>query len=246
VPAIAPGDCDWRVARDYAWLIDAGRPVFAWEWLRRSLAYRSAWARGGDAGDFGPVRLEDPALCGLQARPVWSRSAMPSVLRCAVVPMGDDVFDLRRMADLATVVVGQGDVAEHLLLSDGLRVLRLDLVAGSFGAGPMGLRWTLDGVAALAPVLLALRQFVAVSKGGRFSVALHPREARAGRWILMLRVADALASGASQREIAGELFGEGVAGARWRVAAPSWRLRVQRLVAAARRCQGMTPRDWLG
>ena len=50
----------------------------------------------------------------------------------------------------------------------------------------------------------------------------------------MLRVADGLSRGASQRELAEVLLGKGDIGAAWRDDAPSLRLRVQRLVRGAR------------
>jgi hypothetical protein len=50
----------------------------------------------------------------------------------------------------------------------------------------------------------------------------------------LLRAHDALAAGASQREIAACLFDELAAQRRWRVNAPHLRSRVQRLVRAAR------------
>lgn len=50
-----------------------------------------------------------------------------------------------------------------------------------------------------------------------------------------LQFGDALLAGASQQAIARELFGDAIAPSRWRVKSASYRLRVQRLVKAARR-----------
>lgn len=50
----------------------------------------------------------------------------------------------------------------------------------------------------------------------------------------MLRAHDALAAGASQREIAAVLLDEEALAPRWRVEAPSLRSKVQRLVRSAR------------
>jgi hypothetical protein len=61
----------------------------------------------------------------------------------------------------------------------------------------------------------------------------------------MLRVHDALAAGASHREIVEWLFGIDVAAPRWRASAGPWRLRVQRLAAGARRALAMGPAEWL-
>jgi hypothetical protein len=58
--------------------------------------------------------------------------------------------------------------------------------------------------------------------------------AQAARLVRWLRVADALATGASQRAIASALFGPHVGVARWRLEQASVRLQAQRLVRNAR------------
>src|SRR3546814_4810065 len=72
---------------------------------------------------------------------------------------------------------------------------------------------------------------------GRWPARNPPPERRAERWALMLRVHDAVASGASHRAIAECLFDLGEL-PRWRVNAPSWRRRVQRLAEAAGQLAG--------
>lgn len=248
MPASAPdgGFCgggagsrpDWREAGDYAWLLDASRWAFAWEWLRRLDEYRDCW---GDAfarfGLLGPV---DPCLDARVARPLWSASVDRSVLSCVVGGAGDS-FDVAVLGGLASMVGGDG--VEHWLLSDGLRALRVDLRDGTLGAGPAPLRFFVDGLVSGEPALLALRRLSVVARTGRFGGTLFAREPRADRWVLALRVRDALVAGAGQREIAGVLFD--ISPARWRVAAPSFRLRVQRLVALARRSLIAGSAPWL-
>src|SRR3546814_12479779 len=58
---------------------------------------------------------------------------------------------------------------------------------------------------------------------------------RAPRWVLELRTADAIATGATQHEIAQAFFGSAVASERWRKESSPYRSRVQRLVKAAQR-----------
>ncbi|RZL90374.1 MAG: DUF2285 domain-containing protein [Variovorax sp.] len=53
-----------------------------------------------------------------------------------------------------------------------------------------------------------------------------------------------MAAGASQREMAEHLLGLGEL-ARWRVEAPSWRQRVQRLVSAARAASRVPAWRWI-
>jgi len=65
--------------------------------------------------------------------------------------------------------------------------------------------------------------------------ALFPAERRVERLIDVLRVADALSAGASQREIAVVLFGIERVSSDWRTVSDSLRSRVRRLVREARR-----------
>src|SRR3546814_14748798 len=82
--------------------------------------------------------------------------------------------------------------------------------------------------------VVALARLIALAREGRWHRSHFPAERRARRWSQVLRVHDALLSGASQRDIADVLFG--TAGiAHWRVHAAPWRRRAQRLVDAARR-----------
>nr|WP_246623541.1 DUF2285 domain-containing protein [Sphingomonas colocasiae] len=69
-------------------------------------------------------------------------------------------------------------------------------------------------------------------------------EARASRWILALRTHDALGADASHQDIAHGLFAALVTRARWRIEAPSIRLRVQRLARDARSLAASPPSRW--
>jgi hypothetical protein len=237
---------DWREAAAYAPLIGADRSLFAWEWLRRDPLYRAAAVPALAAtspgallaGRFGLVAFESPNLGVPEARPLWRIDAYPQVL--IVEPCGGgagvDRFDLEPLQALAKIRVGRD--AEHLLLSDGLRTVRLDGELGSFTGGPVVLRYTFEGVASAAPPLLTLRRFLALCSTGRFARALHRPEPRARRWILMLRAFDALAAGAGQREIAQMLLSGSVGQPRWRSRESSVRSQVQRLVRGAREMAG--------
>lgn len=245
-----PEIADWTDAAAYASLRDADRSVFAWEWLRRDPEYRRAAVASGASGAARPTRthiaderaarwglhaFERPDLAGPDARPVWRREVYPLVLPACAADQGpaEDRFDLERFGSCATWVRG-GSGTEHVLLSDGMHRLRLDIVSGTIGDGPVMLCFQLAGMRSVRGPLLVLRQLVALWHGGRFSRALHPLEARASRWILLLRTHDALAAGAGQREIAERLLDRDAGGRRWRVEAPALRSRVQRLVRDAR------------
>jgi hypothetical protein len=241
VQAGSASGLDWRDSAAYAPLLQADRSLFAWEWLRRDPIYRAAagaaMARGGATsgmpGQFGLVAFEDPNLPVPGARPLWASGVHPYVL---LVTRGRDAaadaFDLDRFAALAKMVEDEG--GEHLLLSDGLRTVRLDGPADTFRGGPVSLRYHLKGVAAAERPLLSLRRFLALCRKGSFSRTLHQPEHSARRWIRMLRAYDALSTGADQREIARELLSRSVGDPRWRSREPSVRSQVQRLVRSAR------------
>lgn len=237
---------NWREAAAYAPLLAADRSVFAWEWLRRDPGYRAAadhaLEQGSgaafdgrfDAGKWGLHAFEPADIAAPAARPVWQSDVHAYVLEADALPTGDarNAFDLARVAGMSMIVVDNG--REHLLVSDGLRAIRLDLLSGSVRRGPVRLHYRLAGLASAEGPLLALRRLLALWRTGRFSAQLHPVEARAARFVLMLRVHDALASGATQREIAAGLLSAEAGEARWRVRAPTVRSRVQRLVRSAR------------
>lgn len=243
--AIAGGE--WRDGDSYARFLGGDRRCFAWEWLRRTPAYHAAWRERQPPEPFSLIRLADPGDDALAARPLWTASADMGVLQ-ASVDGGDgsaDRVDFARFAPLMTVLPGEGGRA-HILLSDGLRSIRIDLRGAGRLIEPVALTWHIQGVHRAPAQIRALMQFAALTRRGRFSRTLHPAERRAARWIQMLRVHDALAVGASPREIVAGLFAIDTASPRWRIDASAWRLRVQRLARGARECLATGPEGWLG
>ena len=238
---------DWRDAAAYQPLLEADPSLFAWEWLRRNPGYRAAAQQAFGAGSsrdpnepgqtperWGLHAFEEPGLTAPEARPVWCAGVHPYVLgvdSCA--PQGEDVFDLQRFDAISTLVTAE-DGREHLLISDGLRTIRIDVLQGSLKGRPVQLHYRLSGFAAAGRPLLTLRRFLALWQTGRFPAGLHPAAARAGRRVLILRAYDALMSGATQREIAAELLSGEAGEERWRVRAPTVRSQVQRLARGAR------------
>ena len=230
---------DWRDGAAYTPLLEADRSILAWEWLRRDPGYRAATRRpdGEAAGpqDWGLEAFESPDLAAPLARPLWSRHAHPWVLsahaEAACSPA--DAFDLEPLAHLARIVRSACG-AEHVLFSDGLRTVRLDVLAGSLPAGRLQLRYVLAGFGSAEKPLLTLRRLMAVRKTGRFSRSLHCPESRAKRWVLMLRGWDGQVAGADQREIAEVLLSRRAGEPRWRSESPSLRSQAQRLARGAR------------
>ncbi|MGR4892726.1 transcriptional regulator domain-containing protein [Sphingopyxis sp. LARHCG72] len=238
----APG-ADWRSAEPYAELLHCDRRFFAWEWLRRSAAYRQCWRRRDRlprdaAAQMGLIAWIDPAIPAPRARPIWSVTTDPAVLDgrpaepAPHAPHAGDSLDILTVAPLVSVEVTER--AEHWLLSDGHWTIRLDLHDGTLLGGPLLIEHRLAGLRSLGPRLTALRHLATLAEKGDLPAALRPRERRAAQWILELRAADALLAGASQQDMARRLFGEMVAPGRWRLESTAYRLRIQRLVRRAR------------
>jgi hypothetical protein len=243
----------WRDEAGYTPLRAVDRLAFAWEWLRRDPAYRAAAAaspavRAGDrfvllpqnrARRWGLHAFEDVRLPAPLARPVW-RAGLQPVLQAVASSPGrpEENFELARLSHLATVVAGEG--GEHWLFSDGRTSLRLDVIEGTLLEGPVGLELRIPGLAGLDSQLETLRKLLTLLRTGR----LPPPQpvARLARQILLLRAHDALACGATQRQIAEQLLSVAPLASPWRLEDPSLRLRAQRLVHGARR---MASGGWL-
>lgn len=237
---------DWRDAAAYGPLLVADRSLIAWEWLRRDPAYRASARAGKRAVGLGPEMwglhaYEAPERGVPEARPMWRAEAHPLVLPAdgedAACGSGD-ALDLALVAGARIVCDGSG---EHLLLCDGFRTIRIDVLSGSVALGPVRLRYRLAGLSSAEEPLLTLRRLLAFWRLKRFQTSLHPREARARRWVTMLRAHDALAAGAGQREIAAVLLSGSALEPDWRIRSPSLRLRAQRLVRGAR---SMAAGEW--
>ncbi|HEX7693949.1 MAG TPA: DUF2285 domain-containing protein [Sphingomonas sp.] len=97
----------------------------------------------------------------------------------------------------------------------------------------MILHYAMHGLASAEPKLLPLRRLIDLARYGRFLAALYPPDRRIERWIAALRIFDAVAAGASQREIALSLYAGDADPVDDRLA-DSRRSRVRRLVREAR------------
>lgn len=186
-------------------------------------------------GIGGSAFAEDPDLPAPVARLVWRAELDAAVLRVRAVPVGAydvDAFDLARLACRKILIAGSG--VEHLAVSDGWRRIRLDVVEGSLAAGAVRLDYQLSGFASADAPLLTLRRLFALWRTGRFTRGLFPPDPRIARGIEALRVGDALAAGASYREIAVALFGEARVRAEWKGSSESMISRVRRRAAEAR------------
>lgn len=179
---------------------------------------------------------EDPTLAAPQARLIWHARLDPGTLPAAARPAvaGDpDALDPGQLAPWLTLVTGDAG-HEHCALSDGLRRIRLDVASGTLRSGPVVLHYRLAGRASLTAKILPLRRFVALCTHKRFLVSLFPPDPLIPRCLAALRVHDALAQGASHREIGAALFGTERVRRDWHDGSDSLRSRVRRLVREAR------------
>jgi hypothetical protein len=134
---------------------------------------------------------------------------------------------------MATVVV-HGAGGEHLVLSDGYRRIRIDVIRGTLCEGPVHLRYELQGLVGIDSKILTLRGLLALCRLGRFARDLHPPEHMAPRWVAALRVYDAMREGASQRQVAAVIYGEKSTAVDRESGSDFLRLRIQRLVRVGR------------
>ncbi len=187
------------------------------------------------AGGF--TFAEDPGRAALEARIVWDAALDPAILPVRAEPADPndpEALPLGALAPWLTVVPG-ADGREHAVISDGRHHLRLDVDAGRLaGEEAVVLDYVLRGIRSAEPRVLTLRRLLSLCRHRRFVQSLFPPDPRMPRMVAMLRVGDALAAGASQREIAIVLFGTEAMARDWRGRSDALRSRVRRLVRDAR------------
>jgi hypothetical protein len=180
---------------------------------------------------------------------VWDEAFDPGILTVRAEPAepGDpDAIGLIALERWLTVVTG-ADGREHAVISDGRHHLRLDVEAGSLaGEDAVILDYRLRGIRSAGPRLLALRRLLALCRHRRFVRTLFPCDPRMPRLVAVLRVADGLADGASQREIACALFGAEAVAYGWNGRTDALRSRLKRLVREARTMRAGGYRQLLG
>jgi hypothetical protein len=233
---------------DYDYLRAVDSAGLMWEWLRRDGGY-IAWYRKASAATRGAMPVpsrwrlvfaEDPARPAPAARILWRSDLDPGALRViasptrARDPAGFPLAGLRRW----TAIVAGDDGREHAVVSDGLHHIRLDIEQGTLADGPVVLHYLLHGARNATAILLSLHRLMAVCLDRQFPPSLFPPDPRTERWILSLRIGDALRAGASQRDIAELLYGVDRARSGWHGASDSLRSRVRRLIGEARGLAG--------
>lgn len=193
------------------------------------------------AASFGGWTFPElPSLDAFSARTFWNAEHDPGVVSVDALPSraGDpDALNLEKTG-VEAIVLETPRGRDQLLLKERDRHIRIALRSGTLNAGPVRLRYAIEGLRDLEPGLMTLRRLAALWRLGRMPAELFPRETRAARWVAMLRTLDALEHGASHREIAESVLQNGRTGGDWRVNTEYLRTRVQRLVRAGKHMAG--------
>jgi hypothetical protein len=173
------------------------------------------------------------SLDAIKARPIWDRAVDTSVVTVSTSgATALNAFDVRHVMGLATIVTSCAGV-EHLLLSDGLRHLRLDVVRGTLLAGPVAMHFSLNDGPTLSAQLDTVRHWQRFRKG-RDLGRIAKQEHRARIWVRQLRALDGAVAGATMREIAQTLFPALATSVALQDRNSAIRSRVRRLLRAAR------------
>jgi hypothetical protein len=189
------------------------------------------------AGGF--TFAEHPEREAPEARIIWRADLDPGTLRVVAVnaradDAPDDLFEARMLAPWLTIARA-ADGVEHAVISDGWHHIRLDVAGVSIESGePVMLHYPASGLTSAERAIKPIRQFLHFCRHRRFAGALFPVDSRIDRELAKLRVHDAIAAGASHREIAIALFGAHRMADGWDGRSDSLRSRVRRLVCDAR------------
>ena len=190
----------------------------------------------------GCTFAESPDLRATEARIIWRAEFDPAALPVSVeadsIPAGDGI-DMSLLAPwirIATDPAGQ----EHAALSDGHRHIRLDILAGSLAraSGTVLLHYDMWGARTASHRLRTLERFLDLVRTGRFRAPLYPADPAIGKGVQLLRVHDARAAGASQRQIGEALFGKDAVEIGWEGRSDHLRQRVRRMMSSARAMAG--------
>jgi hypothetical protein len=240
----------WPHEAAYRYLEGATGAEIAWEWLRRDPAYRRLASTGIGRAEtcigsmraaspveqarWGCLNIPSPDRTWAESPVLWSSSLDSSVLDVIAVPArgeNEHAFDLRRWSRISTLLSSRD--REHLLLQGPRQSIRIDVLSGTLDAGPVLLFHDLVGAADLEPAIAALRQFHRLCRTGEFLSESGPTLQQSRRLILALRTYDALAQGASIRDIGSMIHCDERVRADWPGSGDALKSQARRLIALA-------------
>ena len=183
----------------------------------------------------GYIFAERADIGARDATIMWCAAYDPLVLCVDAdrVAHSDSGFDLSRLAQFTTVAI-DGKGHEHIVISNGLRRIRIDVVSGSLVDGPVALRIVCADMYRLKAAATTMDKLASLCQHQRFMPVHFREDRRCARWIAALRVHDGLCAGASQREIAIALYGHKRVANDWYDDNDVMRASVRRLIRTAR------------
>jgi hypothetical protein len=243
-------------------LTKLSRPGWAWEWLRRIGEYREHSSqvglpqkqlfRGNDRVVIvKPQRKSCPSKWGLhviedadqpygKAAIFWRSELHPSILtvtaRTAKSSQNLFTVDVSQLHATTTVLKAE-DGREHVLFSDGINCIQIEVLDGTILQGPVHLALQLNNLEPMRnDKLIAIKRLTALAVHKRFPSLLFAPEPDAARWLLWLEVRERFALGNGPTQIAQDLYGPQCSTGNRRTAHSRWAIsRVCRALKNANR-----------
>ena len=218
-----PNCCD---TESYRWMFALPRLGWAWEFLRRSPQYRSAFAahtvestndvpkdnssKPKKPAWFWPiVRLEHPDRDAREANVMWRREACGAVLPLAAVKLPADGTSRQLSFEQMNcrVTIHAEDDRKHVLFAQDGRFLQLEVTGTAELDAAMLVTPALPVCKLATSRLLGVKRLSDVITHGELRSSLYPRERRAQRLVRVVQALDGWLSEAPYREIGAALFG---------------------------------------
>jgi hypothetical protein len=237
-----------------------------WEWQRRDPTYRAFAAQAPaphastigavtclhitaskEATQWGCLFAEHADMPVTMARLFWTAERDPFVLSVSArrVPAGtENSLDIAHLSE-RVVLLCDDSGREQLLVGSAATSLRLDIGDGTLRDGPVALTYHVPGFGAAAPqlqtiaLLHQLQRYLCLPPFSSITAQIWRRE------VSRLVAFDALARGASHREIGALIFGQSALDDGWDSQSDRVRSLVKRLVRDARRLAGGDYRNML-
>lgn len=170
------------------------------------------------------------------ARVFWDARLDPGVIRAAASPTDyadPEAFNIVELKANATLLLSEGLSEEVRLYRSGCSI-RLSIEAGTLLRGPVRLAYRLSGHTDLEARLRPFQRLAAFLLRDMLVPTATAGSLRPEKMRLILATLDALAAGASYRDIAIRLYGKTAVASDWNEGSDYLKSRVRRLVGACR------------
>jgi len=144
-------------------------------------------------------------------------------------------IDFTRLPSLSRILIDADDTA-HVLLQSGRRCLTVLVSGTSVLEGPVGTTFLVEGLDGVLQAPRLMRMANVLLRANTSSADREPRQSQEYQRLRNALIAlDGYHANASQREIAGVLFGKDLAEAAWRKGDLSFKQRARRAIQLGRR-----------